>query len=176
MAKYAVEPTNKERHFEDSTFIVSKTDLKGIILYANDIFLDIAGYEEKEILGQPHSILRHPDMPRCIFKLLWDYLSEEKEVFAYVKNMCKNGDYYWVFAHATPSYDENNKLVGYHSSRRVSDRKALEIIEPLYAELLKIENTTSNRKEGMEKSYQALLNICKEKGMEYHELLFSITS
>ena len=176
MAKYAVQPTGVERYFDPKTFIVSKTDLKGVLLYGNPIFMDIAGYEEQEIIGQPHSILRHPDMPRCVFKLLWDYLLAEKEVFAYVKNMCKNGDHYWVFAHATPSYDENDRLVGYHSSRRVPEQSALEVIKPLYANLLKIENTTSNKKEGMEKSYQALMDVCKEKGMEYHELLFSITS
>ena len=112
----APSPTRKEVFFPDSEIIVSKTDLKGRITYANQTFCHVAGYDEAELLGQQHSIVRHPDMPRAVFKLLWDTLGEGKEIFAYVKNMTKHGDYYWVFAHVTPSYDGAGKLVGYHSS------------------------------------------------------------
>jgi PAS domain S-box-containing protein len=83
--------------FREDEIIVSKTDLKGLITYANKTFLDISGFTEEELLGQPHNIIRHPDMPQCVFKLLWKTVAKGDEIFAYVKNMCKNGDHYWVF-------------------------------------------------------------------------------
>lgn len=125
--------TGKEVFFGDNEIIVSKTDLKGYLTYANDVFLDIAGYTEAEVLGKPHSLIRHPRMPRCIFKLLWETISGGGELFAYVMNRCKNGDHYWVLAHVTPSRNEAGEIIGYHSSRRVPNRKILEgTIVPLY--------------------------------------------
>jgi len=77
-----IEPTGQEVHFDRNDLIVSKTNLKGHITYANDIFLDIAGYTEEEVIGKPHNLIRHPDMPRCVFKLLWDTLQSGTEIFA----------------------------------------------------------------------------------------------
>ena len=94
--------TGTERFFDDDKIIVSKTDLKGKLAYCNKLFLDIAGYTEKECLGQPHSMIRHPDMPRCVFALMWDAIQSGNEIFAYVINRAKNGDHYWVNAHVTP--------------------------------------------------------------------------
>ena len=101
----SVRPTGIERFFEEDEIIVSKTDPKGVITYANRVFLRIAQYEEEEILGAAHNIIRHPDMPQCIFDLLWKTIASGQEIFAYVKNMAKNGDHYWVFAHVTPTFD-----------------------------------------------------------------------
>lgn len=91
--------TGVERTFDPDQFIVSKTDLKGRITYANKVFLDIADYTEAEILGQPHSVIRHAHMPRCVFRLLWERIQTGREIFAYVVNAAKNGDHYWVLAH-----------------------------------------------------------------------------
>src|ERR1700761_62065 len=102
MKETAVRPTGKERLWGAEDIIVSKTNLKGIITYANLTFLQVAGYSEEEVLGKPHSIIRHPDMPRCVFKLLWDSISAGGEIFAYVLNLASNGDHYWVLAHVTP--------------------------------------------------------------------------
>jgi PAS domain S-box-containing protein len=118
MAKYDFKPTGKERTFGEDEVIVSKTDIKGKILYGNEVFLKISGYPESEIVGAPHSILRHPHMPRCVFKLLWNKIEAGDEIFAYVMNMANGGDHYWVFAHVTPSFDAEGKIVGYHSNRR----------------------------------------------------------
>ena len=109
MREPTVTPTGVERFFPEDEVIVSKTDFKGRITYANETFLNIAGFTEDEILGQPHSIIRHPDMPRCVFKLLWDTIKARSEIFAYVLNMAKNGDHYWVFAHVTPTFDASGK-------------------------------------------------------------------
>ena len=110
------QPTGNERTFGRDEVIVSKTDAKGVITYANRTFMKVAGFEEDELLGAPHSIIRHPDMPRCVFKLLWDTLAAGREIFAYVVNMAKNGDHYWVFAHVTPSIGLSGDLLGYHSN------------------------------------------------------------
>ena len=102
--------TGTERFFQPDEIIVSKTDLKGAITYANRLFLSLADYTEQEVLDAPHSIVRHPEMPRCIFKLLWGTIQSGNEIFAYVMNRSKNGDHYWVLAHVTPSYDASGSM------------------------------------------------------------------
>jgi len=166
-----------ERFFDDDEIIVSKTDPSGRLTYANDVFLRLAGMTEAETIGQPHSVIRHPEMPRAVFKLLWDTISAGKELFAYVVNRSKNGDHYWVLAHVTPSFDANGKIVGYHSNRRTADRKVLEtVIQPLYKQLLDIENSHANRKDGMNEAFDTLLKILEEKGVAYDEFIFSLQS
>lgn len=150
-------------------FIVSKTDLKGRITYGNKTFIEMSGYSEKELLDAPHNILRHEDMPAVVFKLLWQRIQAGKNINAYVKNRCKNGDFYWVFAYVTPSYDHNKKLIGYYSVRRRPSLKALEVIEPLYKELLEVE-----KRESLERSLQTLEQTLQNKGMSYDELIITL--
>lgn len=167
--------TGVEVFFDPDDIIVSKTDLKGRITYANKTFCDIAGYCERELLGQPHSILRHPDMPRSVFKLLWDTLNEGREVFAYVKNMTKSGDFYWVFAHVTPSHDSARRAIGFHSNRRVPDRKIIEtVVAPLYADLLREERAHRNGKDALQHGYRRLIDFVKAKDMSYDQLILSL--
>lgn len=174
MAKYAVEPTGRERTFKENEIIVSKTDLKGRITYANDIFLNIAGYTEDEVLGQPHSIVRHPDMPRSVFKFLWDTIQAKSEIFAYVKNMAKNGDHYWVFAHVTPSVGSNGEILGYHSNRRSPRGPDIEKIAPIYAALLAEEQRHKNDKEGLAAGMALLESTISDTGMAYEEFVFTL--
>lgn len=169
-----ITPTNVERHFDAGDIIVSKTDLKGRITYANQVFLNIAGYSEAEVVGQPHRIIRHPDMPRAIFKLLWDAVIDGREVFAYVKNMTKCGDHYWVFAHVTPSFEPSGKVAGFHSNRRVPKRSAIDAVEPLYADLLRIEAQHKNGKAALSASFQRLQEIVKSKGNSYEEFVLAL--
>jgi PAS domain S-box-containing protein len=167
--------TGKEAFFGDDEIIVSKTDLKGHITYANDVFLKIAGYTEAEVLGRPHNLIRHPDMPRCVYKLLWDTISSGAEIFAYVQNRCKNGDHYWVLAHVTPSFDANKTIVGYHSNRRVPDRQTLErVIIPLYRDLKKREDAFENRKDGMNAAFDDITALLQGKGIAYDEFIATI--
>lgn len=175
MARKEIAPTNVEVFFDKDDIIVSKTDLKGHITYANKTFCAIAGYTEREVVGQPHSMIRHPDMPRAVFKLLWDTLGEGRELFAYVKNMTKTGDHYWVFAHVTPSRDAAGRIIGYHSNRRVPDRKILQgAIVPLYADLLREENRHRNGKEALGASWGQLNEFVKSRNMNYDQLVFSL--
>jgi PAS domain S-box-containing protein len=169
-----IRPTNNERFFKADEIIVSKTDLTGRIVYANEVFIRISGFSESELLGQQHSIIRHPDMPRAVFKLLWDKIQGQEEIFAYVKNIAKNGDHYWVLAHVTPSHDLRGQVVGFHSNRRVADREALKRVVPLYAELLRIEAGHRNGKEALAASTRHLLDFVNAKQISYDELVLSL--
>jgi len=161
--------SNQELTFGEEEFIVSKTDLNGKITYGNSLFIEMSGYDELSLLDKPHNILRHEDMPSVVFKLLWSRIKEGKEIFAYVKNKTKNGDFYWVFAHVTPSFDTDRKISNYHSVRRKPTQKALDVIKPLYATLLQKEKTG-----GINASEAALNHILKEKGMSYDEFILSL--
>ena len=172
-----VQPTGREVFFPASELIVSKTDIKGRLTYANRVFCKVAGYRETELIGQPHSIVRHPDMPRSVFRLLWETIEDRREIFAYVKNMASNGDHYWVFAHVTPSFDANGNMTGYHSNRR---RPAADIIQntiiPLYAELMAIERRHANGKAAVAAGYKALTDFVASQKVSYDELMFSLKS
>lgn len=170
-----VTPSGVERFFAPQDVIVSKTDPKGIITYANDVFLDLAGLTEAEAIGAPHSIIRHPAMPRAVFKLLWETIAKGDEIFAYVLNMSANGDHYWVFAHVTPSFAEGGGICGYHSNRRVPDKAALDVIKPIYAQLKAIEDRAGDRASGLRASYDAVLQLLRDKGLSYDEFVFSLT-
>lgn len=174
MAKQKVSPTNREVFFGDDEIIVSKTDVTGRIIYANEVFVRISGYTVDETLGQPHSFIRHPDMPRCVFKLLWAAIEAKGEIFAYVKNMTKTGDHYWVLAHVTASLDRNGSIVGYHSNRRKPDPAKVKIVSDLYRDLKQIEDRPSNRKDGMAESYDFLSGVLSEKGVSYDEFVLTL--
>lgn len=163
--------SGSEVYFDQNDLIVSKTDLKGLITYANHTFLDIAGYTEKEVVGKPHNIIRHPNMPRGIFEFFWQTLAKGKEIFAYVVNSTKNGDHYWVIAHVTPSYS-NGEIIGYHSTRRVPDMRVIrDVIEPLYDRLNMIERNNQSRKGGIADSVEALEQTLMEQGVSYDEFV-----
>jgi PAS domain S-box-containing protein len=174
MARTTIKPTGIECPFGDEELIVTKTDLKGHITYANDVFLRLAKYSLKEALGAPHSLIRHPDMPRCVFKLLWDTIEAKKEIFAYVLNMARDGDHYWVFAHVTPTLDAERNIVGYHSNRRKPNPAQVDKVKELYAVLRAEESKPHSRKDGMQLGYELLMNMLKNKGLDYDEFVFAI--
>lgn len=167
-------PTGFERTLGEDELIVSKTDLSGRITYCNRVFRRIADYTEDELLGAPHSIVRHPDMPRCVFKLLWDTIRAGQEVFAYVVNLCKNGEHYWVFAHVTPSFDRSGAIIGFHSNRRAPDRAAVEAARALYAALLAEESQHSNPRDAVAAGTALLQSVLQQNGLSYPQWVFSI--
>ena len=163
-----------EVFFDKNDLIVSKTDLKGRITYANHTFLEIANYDESEVMGKAHNMIRHPNMPRGIFEMLWNRIPNGDEVFAYIVNSTKGGDHYWVLGHVTPSY-ENGEITGYHSTRRVPSARIIrDVIEPLYSELNHIEASTANRKEGTRKSTEHLDSLLSKRGLGYDEFMASL--
>ncbi len=174
MSANPIRLTGIERTFGEDEIIVSKTDLKGRITYANEVFLRIAGYTEDEILGKPHNIIRHPDMPRCVFKLLWDTIQNQREIFAYVLNLAKNGDHYWVFAHVTPTFDSSGTVIGYHSNRRLPNASSVAAVIPIYRRLLEEEEKFANKEEGMSASGALLMRMIQEKAADYDEFAFAV--
>ena len=169
-----VRPTGTERTFSPGELIVTKTDPRGVITYANDVFLRMSALTEAEAVGQPHSLIRHPDMPRAVFKLLWDTLQERREIFAYVVNLAADGAHYWVFAHVTPSYDETGRVVGYHSNRRVPSRAAIAAADQLYGRLRAEERRFDRTPDAVRAGSDALARVLAERGSTYDELVWEL--
>jgi len=169
-----VAPTGVERTFAPDEIIVSKTDPTGRITYANDLFLRISGYERREVLGAPHSLIRHPDMPRGVFRLMWETLGRGEELFAYVVNLCRSGDHYWVFAHVTPTFDAAGRITGYHSNRRSPDRHGVEVARQLYARMRAAEAAHDHADAACAASAAVLDAVLKERRQTYPELMFAL--
>lgn len=166
--------TGQERRFGVDEFIVSKTDTKGIITYANDVFLRIADYSLEEVIGKPHNIIRHPWMPRCIFQLLWERIKEGHEIFAYVVNRTKHGDHYWVLAHVTPTKDMQGRVIGYHSNRRSPKPDVVAQVAGLYKTLRTAEDAAATPKDGVIVSRQLLQQWIDDHGGNYDALVLSL--
>lgn len=129
----------------EDEWICSKTDVNGVITYANEVFCRISGYSEDELLGQPHNIVRHPDMPCVAYAWCWDVISQGKPWRGYVKNRCKNGDTYWVDVTMTPQRDAEGNITGYFAVRRKMNREQIEEAEALYRKLREAEGTLAER-------------------------------
>ena len=126
--------TDKEVPFPEGRLIVSRTDVKGIITQANQSFVAMSGYRVEELIGEPHHILRHPDMPPAAFKDLWDTIQRGQKWQGYVKNLRKDGAYYWVRAVVVPNI-RGGKIEGYTSVRRKPARPRVEECIKLYPTL-----------------------------------------
>jgi PAS domain S-box-containing protein len=163
-------PIDVEKEVTSVDLIVSKSDKEGNITYINPIFVKISGYSQGELLEKPHSILRHPDMPKVIFKYLWDHISKGEDVVAFVKNLCKDGSYYWVLATVKMAKNPDGSFRNYMSTRRAVTKSAKEKISQLYAKLLEIEKT-----QGVEKSEEAFYKFLESNGVsnskEFNELM-----
>jgi aerotaxis receptor len=129
----------------DDEWICSKTDTEGVITYANDVFCRVSGYSADELVGQPHNIVRHPDMPCIAFAWCWDTLQQDREWKGVVKNRCKNGDTYWVDVTMTPQRDENGTVVGYYAVRRKVSPEKITEMEALYRQLAEAEGSVEQR-------------------------------
>lgn len=165
--------TGRVIELRDGQLIVSRADEAGCIVFANTDFIEISGFSEAELLGQPHNIIRHPDMPRAAFKLVWDTIQSGKEVFAYVKNMARDGSCYWVLAHVAPDFDPDGRIVGYTSVRRCPRRSAIEALIPVYQRMLDAEKAAGAR-DAIAAGSRVLADLLTEKGMTYEELVLAL--
>lgn len=169
-----ITPTNTQIKLKDQDFIISKTDISGRLTYVNRIFMDIANYPESDLLGVQHNVIRHPDMPRGVFQFLWKTLKAGDEFLGFVKNLCLNGEYYWVFANITLDHDKEGKLQGYYSVRRKPPQSAIDIIIPLYKEMLAIESRSST-KEAPDKSLAYLMEAIAQTGAKnYNHFILNL--
>lgn len=169
-----VHPTGVERTFNPGEFIVTKTDTKGRITYANDVFLRLSAFTLDEVIGQPHNIVRHPDVPRGVYKLLWDSITHGHEVFAYVNNLASDGANYWVFAHITPNFDHDGRITGYHSNRRPPSPKEISAVKPLYQKMMDIERTAGGATQATSASHLYLQNHISDRGHTYDSFVWDI--
>ena len=166
------EPVNEEIELDPKRYIVSETDANGIITYCNDYFVQISGYPREEMLGQQHNIIRHPDMPKIVFKLLWERIKNGKNINAVIKNMAKDGRYYWVFTEFVSRVDlDTHDVIGYTASRKAVSKDVVEIVSSLYAKLLEVEKA-----EGVDASEAYLNRLLEEKGkdVEFHTIMEKI--
>ena len=151
-------------------FLATKAHLQGKITYASAFFADVVGYSEKQLVGQNHNLVRHPDMPKSVFKLFWDILkSDNGEFWGYVKNHTADGGHYWVLAHVIPNYDSSGTKIGYHSNRRLAGDEAIQIFERLYAQIRAEES-----KGGIAAGEAFLQKKLNELGVSYDQFVFSI--
>lgn len=163
-----VQLTNTESFFKEEDLIVSKTDLKGRITYCNRGFMQIVDMSYKQLIGQNHHIIRHPDMPKAAFYNLWKTLQSGEEWFGFVKNITATGGFYWVFAYVTID-KRNGSPIGYYSVRRPAPRKVIPIIENLYTELNKIESS-----QGMKAANQYLQDLLKKQSVSYRDFVVNL--
>ncbi|WP_103071249.1 PAS domain-containing protein [Aquimarina sediminis] len=163
------EPINVEIMLDPKKTIMSKTDPKGIIEYANDYFMEICGYEEHELIGQPHNVIRHPDMPKVIFKWLWQRLNAKENIHALVKNLAKDGRYYWVITDFEVKQDESGEITSFFARRKAPPRDTIEKVSELYRKILSIEQAR-----GVEVAEKYLIGYLEEKEMTYDEFIEDI--
>ena len=136
-----VQPTNKEIKLSVYDMLVSKTDIAGTITYANSKFMKVSGYKGSELMGSPHSIVRHPDMPKAIFFMMFKRLKQGKSFLSVIKNMSKNGDHYWVTTDFSIQRDRDGNIVSFMSFREAAPKSVVQEIEILYSKMLEIEKS-----------------------------------
>lgn len=161
--------TSIEKELNKDDFIVSKTDTKGNITYCNEVFAKMAGYTFEQLIGANHNLIRHPDMPKLAYKILWERVQAKKEFFGLVKNLCADGGYYWVYAYITADLDENGNIIGYTSVRRKPPQSAIDQIIPIYKTLVEAE-----RSGGVESSMRILNELLEKHDFEYNELITNL--
>ncbi len=168
--KKVIRPIPKENEIKLNPYktIMSKTDQKGIIEYANDYFMEVSGYKEWELMGQPHNILRHPDMPKLVFKLLWKRLNMAHPMYAIVKNLAKDGSYYWVIADFKTKIDKNG-LITHYARRKAIPENVKQKISKIYHNILEIEKTA-----GLEASEAYFNGMLEDGGLDYDQFILNI--
>jgi PAS domain S-box-containing protein len=160
-------PIDKEVSWDKTQTIMSKTDLYGTIEYANEVFVDVCGYEDYELMAQPQNIVRHPDMPKVVFKVLWENIQKGNQFHGIVKNLAKSGRYYWVITNFEYSRDEEGNIINYIARRKAVPQEVItKHIEPLYKKLLLIEEAS-----GVGASEKYLIGFLEEQGLSYVDLI-----
>ncbi len=171
--KMKVRPTGVERVMREDDFIVSKTNPKGIITYCNEIFMEFAQLPEEELVGKQHNVIRHPDMPRAVFRLLWQTLQDGREFNGFIKNLSADGGHYWVFANVTPSKDVEGRLLGYYSVRRKPSQAGIRWFETLYARMLEAEQA-AGAAAAISASTPLLMQALDEVKRGYNEQVYAL--
>ena len=166
-------PNSHETLVPEDAFMVTKTDPEGHICYASRLCCEISGYHETELLGEPHNIIRHPDMPQSLFHLLWDTLKSGQEFNAILKNLRQDGGYYWTFTNISPSTSGDGKLVGYYSVHRKPTRHAITVIQKLYQEMRAAE-ANSGKGNAIAAATKVLNTQLESCGISYDQFILTL--
>ncbi|MCL9809282.1 PAS domain-containing protein [Flavobacterium luminosum] len=159
-------PVDEAVVWDTSLTIVSKTDLFGTIEYINDVFAEVSGYTEPELVGQPHNIIRHPDMPKVIFKTMWDHIKKGYKFHGIIKNLAKSGKHYWVITDFDYIVDDNAKIQKYIARRKAISDDVVKKIEALYKKLSDIEAVS-----GIEASEKYLVGYLEDINLSYVDMI-----
>jgi len=163
-------PIDKEVVWDKKLTIMSKTDLFGSIEYANEVFIDVSGYEDHELMTKPQNIVRHPDMPKIIYQVLWENIKKGNEFHGIVKNLAKSGRYYWAITDFEYPRDENGNITNYIARRKSVPQDVItKHIDPLYKKLLQIEKVS-----GVKACENYLTGFLEEMGLTYVEYITKI--
>ena len=163
-------PIDKEVGWNKSQVVISETDVYGRITNVNDVFCNVCGYSPEEMIGQPHSIIRHPDMPKLVFKLLWDNLKAGNNFIGVIKNLAKSGEYYWVITDFEMRRDATGNITHYIARRKSVPKAVIEnYVAPLYETLLKLEKVG-----GMELSSRFFKNYLAKQGKDYIDFIIDV--
>ena len=163
-------PIDKEVGWNKSQVVISETDVYGRITNVNDVFCNVCGYSPEEMIGQPHSIIRHPDMPKLVFKLLWDNLKVGNNFIGVIKNLAKSGEYYWVITDFEMRRDATGNITHYIARRKSVPKAVIEnYVAPLYETLLKLEKVG-----GMELSTRFFKNYLAKQGKDYIDFIIDV--
>jgi PAS domain S-box-containing protein len=166
MSKRDITIIDEAVKWDTTKTIVSKADLYGSIEYINDTFSEVSGYDESELVGQPHNIIRHPDMPKVIFKILWDNIKQGKKFHGIIKNLAKSGKYYWVITDFDYVVSDDAKILKYIARRKAVSTGVIAKVADLYAKLSKIEKVS-----GIEASEKYLIGYLEDHNLDYVELI-----
>ncbi|ATA76133.1 putative PAS/PAC sensor protein [Capnocytophaga canimorsus] len=163
-------PIDKEVVWDKSKVIISETDSFGTITNVNDVFVDVSGYSPNELIGQPHNLIRHPDMPKLAFKMLWDNLKSGNNFAGVVKNLAKSGEYYWVITDFEIIRDPMGNITHYIARRKSVPTPVIDnYVTPLYETLLKLEKIG-----GMDLSARYFKNYLDKQGKDYMDFIMSV--
>ena len=165
-------PIDREVQWDKTKTLISETDVKGTITNVNDVFCAVAHYSASELIGQPHNLIRHPDMPKLIFKLLWDNLKVGNNFVGVIKNLAKTGEYYWVVTDFEMRRDAMGNITHYIGRRKSVPEAAINnYLAPFYESLLKMEKIG-----GVELSSRFFKNYLAKQGKDYIDFVISIMS
>ena len=165
-------PIDREVQWDKTKTLISETDVKGTITNVNDVFCAVAHYSASELIGQPHNLIRHPDMPKLIFKLLWDNLKVGNNFVGVIKNLAKTGEYYWVVTDFEMRRDAMGNITHYIGRRKSVPEAAINnYLAPFYESLLKMEKIG-----GVELSSRFFMNYLTKQGKDYIDFVISIMS
>jgi len=163
----------KEKNISQSDVIISQTDLNGKIIYINKVFCKVSGYDCDFLIGKRHNIIKDESMPKAIFKFLWESLKRREDIYCFIKNRAKDGDFYWIFSHIYPSFNRDKTVRNYISVSYPISQKAKEIVGELYSNLKLVED-----KKGVEASFnlfKEFIDINRYRGVQKDsEVIYNI--